>query len=265
MGDVEMVLPPLWGLAELELLAGDAVASAARCAEALAIADRTGERPFFVPFVVTGTRALLTGNRPDDAARWVASCHGLLEGWAMAEAALLHADGLVRLSGSQLTAAREALEGAVERWDGRGRTWEASWARLDLAQALLRANRYGEAAGVIAEVRSAATALRSEPLLARAGELERIGRGRGTTDEPWRPLTIREFEVARLIAEGMTNAEIAEALDIAPKTASSHVEHILAKLGVTRRAEIAAWTATVTRPAGPAAAAGSGTAVAARR
>ena len=265
MGDVEMVLPPLWGLAELELLAGDAVASAARCAEALAIADRTRERPFFVPFVVTGTRALLTGNRPDDAARWVASCHGLLEGWAMAEAALLHADGLVRLSGSQLTAAREALEGAVERWDGRGRTWEASWARLDLAQALLRANRYGEAAGVIAEVRSTAATLRSEPLLARAGELERIGRGRGTTDEPWRPLTIREFEVARLIAEGMTNAEIAEALDIAPKTASSHVEHILAKLGVTRRAEIAAWTATVTRPApAPAGSAAGGTTVATR-
>jgi DNA-binding CsgD family transcriptional regulator len=89
--------------------------------------------------------------------------------------------------------------------------------------------------------------LRSEPLMSRAEELSKIGRGRGTTDEPWRPLTVREFEVARLIAEGMTNAEIAEALDIAPKTASSHVEHILAKLGVTRRAEIAAWTATVTR------------------
>jgi hypothetical protein len=43
----------------------------------------------------------------------------------------------------------------------------------------------------------------------------------------------------------MTNAEIAEQLSIAPKTASSHVEHILAKLGVTRRAEIAVWTATV--------------------
>jgi DNA-binding CsgD family transcriptional regulator len=61
-------------------------------------------------------------------------------------------------------------------------------------------------------------------------------------------LTAREFSVARLIAEGLTNAEIADRLEIAPKTASSHVEHILAKLGVTRRAEIAAWTATVARP-----------------
>jgi DNA-binding CsgD family transcriptional regulator len=45
----------------------------------------------------------------------------------------------------------------------------------------------------------------------------------------------------------MTNAEIAGELSIAPKTASSHVEHILAKLGVTRRAEIATWVATISR------------------
>ena len=64
----------------------------------------------------------------------------------------------------------------------------------------------------------------------------------------------------------MTNGEIADRLDIAPKTASSHVEHILAKLGVTRRAEIAAWTATVDR-ADPASerAGGGRVAVAARR
>ena len=79
-------------------------------------------------------------------------------------------------------------------------------------------------------------------------------------------MTAREFEVARLIAEGLTNAEIAERLDIAPKTASAHVEHILAKLGVTRRAEIAAWTATVSRAPDPAATgAAGGTVVAVRR
>jgi DNA-binding CsgD family transcriptional regulator len=61
-------------------------------------------------------------------------------------------------------------------------------------------------------------------------------------------LTAPEFEVARLIAEGMTNAEIAGELEIAPKTAGAHVEHILAKLGVARRAEIAAWVTNVARP-----------------
>ena len=73
----------------------------------------------------------------------------------------------------------------------------------------------------------------------------------GAVDEPWRPLTAREFDVARLISEGLTNAEIAESLGIAPKTASSHVEHILAKLGASRRAEIATWAASVDRSAAP--------------
>jgi DNA-binding CsgD family transcriptional regulator len=62
-------------------------------------------------------------------------------------------------------------------------------------------------------------------------------------------LTAREFEVARLIADGMTNAEIAGELSIAAKTASAHVEHILAKLGVSRRAEIASWVASIGRAA----------------
>ena len=63
--------------------------------------------------------------------------------------------------------------------------------------------------------------------------------------EPWHPLTVREFEVARLVSEGRTNVEIATELGIAPKTASAHIEHILAKLGASRRAEIAAWTSGV--------------------
>ena len=80
-----------------------------------------------------------------------------------------------------------------------------------------------------------------------AAELLRVARGRHPSDEPWRPLTARELEVAKLVAAGLTNAEIAGELDIAPKTASAHVEHILAKLGVARRAEIAAWASTVAR------------------
>jgi DNA-binding CsgD family transcriptional regulator len=70
-------------------------------------------------------------------------------------------------------------------------------------------------------------------------------------DEPWRPLTAREFAVARLITDGLTNAEIASSLGIAPKTASSHVEHILAKLGASRRAEVAVWASQIERSAAP--------------
>ena len=144
--------------------------------------------------------------------------------------------------------ARDSFEAAISGWDATGRVWEASWARLDLAACHLRSNRFAEAAAILAAVRATATRLGSEPLLTRAEELARVThRGRGTLDEPWRPLTSREFEVARLISEGMTNAEIGDALTISPKTASAHVEHILAKLGVSRRAEIAAWVANISR------------------
>src|SRR4029079_17746314 len=92
---------------------------------------------------------------------------------------------------------------------------------------------------------ASADRLGSKVLADRAETLLRMARGHASDDEPWRPLTARELEVARLIGEGMTNAEIADSLGIAPKTASSHVEHILAKLGASRRAEIATWASQV--------------------
>jgi predicted ATPase/DNA-binding CsgD family transcriptional regulator len=55
------------------------------------------------------------------------------------------------------------------------------------------------------------------------------------------PLSRRELEVARLIAAGMTNREIAEKLFISARTAEGHAEGIRGKLGLRSRTEIAAW------------------------
>jgi DNA-binding NarL/FixJ family response regulator len=57
------------------------------------------------------------------------------------------------------------------------------------------------------------------------------------------PLTPRELQVARLIAGGRSNKEIAAELVISPRTAENHVERILTKLGFTSRAQVAAWFA----------------------
>jgi len=54
-------------------------------------------------------------------------------------------------------------------------------------------------------------------------------------------LTLREQEVAVLVARGLTNRQIAAELVIAPGTASNHVKHILARLGLDSRVQIAAW------------------------
>jgi predicted ATPase/DNA-binding NarL/FixJ family response regulator len=55
------------------------------------------------------------------------------------------------------------------------------------------------------------------------------------------PLTRRQREVAALIAEGLTDRQIAERLVISPRTAESHVEQILTRLGFRSRAQVAAW------------------------
>jgi predicted ATPase/DNA-binding NarL/FixJ family response regulator len=57
------------------------------------------------------------------------------------------------------------------------------------------------------------------------------------------PLTARELQVARLVAAGRSNKEIAAELVISQRTAENHVEHILTKLGFTSRAQVAAWVA----------------------
>ena len=55
------------------------------------------------------------------------------------------------------------------------------------------------------------------------------------------PLSRREVEVARLVAGGMTNREIAEKLFISERTAEGHLERIRNKLGVRSRTEVATW------------------------
>jgi len=54
-------------------------------------------------------------------------------------------------------------------------------------------------------------------------------------------LTPRESEIAGLVAQGLSNKGIASKLVISQRTAETHVEHILMKLGFTSRAQIAAW------------------------
>ena len=127
------------------------------------------------------------------------------------------------------------------RFDGLGFPLEAGRARLALAA--LQATSGSPLA--LASARAARDAF--ERLGARA---EADGRPRccASSGPPGRTaergerdeLTAREREVLRLVADGLSNTEIAERLVIAPKTAEHHVGRVLAKLGVRSRAEAAA-------------------------
>jgi non-specific serine/threonine protein kinase len=66
----------------------------------------------------------------------------------------------------------------------------------------------------------------------------------GPTVRQDRPrLTRREQDVAALVAQGMSNGEIAATLVISVRTVETHVQHIMDKLGCSTRAQIAAWSA----------------------
>ena len=108
----------------------------------------------------------------------------------------------------------------------------------------MASNRRTEASTLVEEVRAAASAVAAKPLLdASGGIAARLDKHDAA--QPWSPLTLREFEVARLVARGLTNREIAEELRITARTAGAHLEHIRAKLGASRRSEIAAWVTSI--------------------
>ncbi|MFC4115289.1 ATP-binding protein [Nonomuraea zeae] len=122
---------------------------------------------------------------------------------------------------------------------GFGFVYEEARARWRLSEALLAAGERGAAQVEWELARETAGKLRATPLesaLAEFGRRARFGGG-GQGDGG---LTAREIEVLRLVAEGLTNREIAERLFIAQKTVSVHVSNILGKLEVSTRTQAAA-------------------------
>jgi ATP/maltotriose-dependent transcriptional regulator MalT len=137
--------------------------------------------------------------------------------------------------------AAELLQEAVSRFAALGARLDAARTRLDLARALstsspevaIDAARHArtelEALGAIRDADAAAALMRSLGAKGRAGP-----RATGL-------LSRRETDVLRLLADGLSNREIAERLFISPKTAEHHVSRIYSKLGLSTRAEAAAY------------------------
>ena len=76
-----------------------------------------------------------------------------------------------------------------------------------------------------------------DPEVARAA-MEEGGPKAPSEADPYEALTDREKQVLKLVAEGLANKEVAEALGISVKTAMTHREHVMEKLGLHNRTEL---------------------------
>ncbi|MFN8521266.1 MAG: LuxR C-terminal-related transcriptional regulator, partial [Chloroflexota bacterium] len=226
MRELQRLSPPLWGLAEMALLQGDHARATELSEHGLHASAAVEDAAYLFPFLVTGTRARLEGGDPLGAARWVDAVAAVLERVAIPGTlpAVAHARGLLALAAGQTRQARLALEEARAGWLARGRLWEGTWAALDLARCAARTNRAPEATRLAGEAMSVADRLGSRPIADAARPL--LARSVPTGGEAWAPLTAREFEVARLVADGWTDQEIAHELVLSPRTVGSHVTHI---------------------------------------
>lgn len=138
-------------------------------------------------------------------------------------------------------AAMRLLDDAIAAFADAGLSYERAVTRLELAQMLSTqvpevaraeartALRTFEALGSTRDADAAASLLR---------ELGDTGRSRPRSNGV---LTTRQAEVLDLLAEGLSNSQIAERLFISPRTAEHHVSNILAALGLSSRAEAAAF------------------------
>lgn len=144
--------------------------------------------------------------------------HGLLHG---GRDVLLAAVGLLRESGRALEAARAAEDVAAlspsnarDPLEAARQTYQSCRALRDLA--------------------------RVEGALRGLGARRGVPGGRRRPDHGWQALTDTELKVVRLVAERLTNPEIAQRMFISRRTVQTHVSHALAKLGVATRRELAA-------------------------
>ena len=77
-----------------------------------------------------------------------------------------------------------------------------------------------------------------DPAVARDAFASRAAGGSDPAQDPWESLTDREKQVLKLVAEGQSNKDVAVALGMTVKTAMSHREHIMVKLGLHSRTEL---------------------------
>jgi DNA-binding NarL/FixJ family response regulator/tetratricopeptide (TPR) repeat protein len=205
-----------------------------------------GWKAYFLDWLVRGLLALdrhADAERAADAAASVAATTGLRFAAAVSERAAAR----IALAAGDPGAAAERALAAAESADELGAAIEAGQARILAGRALAQAGDGERATAALERAAAAFDAMGAPRYRAEAErELGRLGHRRhrrtragaaGTGDVS--SLTERELEVARLIVDRRTNAQIAAELFLSTKTVETHVRNLFHKLGVSSRVEVA--------------------------
>jgi ATP/maltotriose-dependent transcriptional regulator MalT len=155
-------------------------------------------------------------------------------------ASALAVEGVVAGAEGDLDAARLSLEDAIDLFQQIGAPFETARSRLDLARVLAALGRRDAAVQQARLAQEALQGMRAERDAGRAAELisefdAAESPGASTV------LTPRELDVLRLIAQGLSNPDIAERLVLSEHTVHRHLANILRKLDLPSRAAAAAW------------------------
>jgi len=150
----------------------------------------------------------------------------------------------IEAAAGNTVAAASILEAYGQSLERAGLYFELIWARIDLGRCLATFDRHGAvgaftAAADLAERCGAASEGRLIAQALRALGVRAWRRGASSAGAGVLRLSKREEEIARRIADGASNREIADVLLLAPKTVERHVTNILAKLGARNRTELA--------------------------
>jgi DNA-binding CsgD family transcriptional regulator/tetratricopeptide (TPR) repeat protein len=222
-----------------------ALVESGRPAEAAALYALTGPPsewdipPYFrVQALAVGAAIAVGLDLPADVAWFVEALAAHADGHVVGGAGAANYLGPVALTLGRCAAAlddldtaRDHLAAALATCERIGAPGFAVEAACELAAVRLRRRDQGGRA-LLAEIRPRAVERGMAPWVARIDDL--LGRDAD-------PLTAREREVAELVAEGLSNREIAARLVLSERTVGNHVQHILTKLGVPNRGRIAAW------------------------
>ncbi len=139
---------------------------------------------------------------------------------------------------------QEDLQAAVDLFARGPRRLELAAALEDLGTELTATDResavdlLGRALALWTELGASWDARRVRSSLRKLGVRRRLVSAEPETSG-WAAMTTAELAVARLVAEGLTNREIAERLFVSPHTVNSHLRHMFSKLGIRSRVELA--------------------------